>query len=472
MNKHLLFCYFALCSFYSFGQNNLSLFGLNHLIDQQTVKPTYFGDHQFELAIFPLSSSIYSNGPAFQDFIRDNESSNVLVYPENKLAFDQANKFRATSSIETFRFIFTKKNWSFSLNHAAKVNGILDYSGALPAIAIRGNAPYIGESVSLDTDFSIQAYEELAFGAAVKLNKIRIGARFKYLSGQSSAITRKSRMSLLTDADIYQLSLTTDLEIDVAGQNTSPLNEFNFGPIGLNFSDEEKVLVQSPELLINLNDDLFNFSGNHGFAFDIGIDLEINEKLSLSLSVLDIGSINWKNSPRKYTAKEIFEFDGLSLGQLTFDGDAVFDFDTAQDSLDIIKFNKSTASFSTQLAPQLYVGLGYEFNDKWRFNATGFYTNIHDNSFSALSVGANYQLSKNLNIGTSYGMMNKEPFLLGLNATLQLGPLQLYALTDNILGAFQIDKSKTLSARVGLGFSFGDKNVEKPLNNGLNNFNR
>ncbi len=455
MNKQLLFFFLILLTFNSYGQQSLNLYGLDHLIDQHTVKPTYFGKHKFEISIFPIGSNLFSNSVVLQDFIGGSESAKVLVYPENELAFGQSNILRTSSNIETFRIIYTHNNWSFSLNHAAKVNALLDYSGALVAVAIQGNTPFIGQNVPLDTDFSIQAYEELAFGAAVQLGKVCLGGRLKYLSGQSTAITRNSTINLFTSDDIYQLLLNTDLEVDVAGQHTNSLNEFNFGPIGLNFSDNENVLLQSPALLFNLNDDLFNFSGNHGFAIDLGIDWQINEQLSLSVSALDLGKIYWRNAPVKYTANEIFEFDGLSLGTLTFDGEELFNFDTVQDSLDIITFDKSTTSFSTDLAPQLFIGLDYELNKKWRLNATGYYTYIQNNSFAAFSLGANYQLSKILNIGTSYGAINESTFLLGLNASLQLGPVQLYALTDNILGAFQIDESRTLNARVGLGFSFG-----------------
>ncbi len=433
MEKYLLFyCFFSL-SINCIGQENLSLYGLNHLVNQQSVKPTHIGEHRFELSLFPFSFSAFSNGPSYQDFISDNEAASVLIYPENELNFGQGNIFRVATSFETFRFIYTPDNWSFSLSHAIKGAGLIDYSGAVLDLAINGNAPYIGQTVSLDTDFSFQAYQEFAFGAVVQLEKIRIGGRLKYLPGLATAISRKSTIDLFTDEDIYQLFLDMDVAIDVAGNNTNSWNDVRIGRIG------------------------FNFSGNHGFGIDLGADWQINEQLSFSVSALDLGRINWKKSPRTYTANETFEFDGLSLGQLTFDGEEVFDFETAQDSIDIIKFDETAGSFSTNLSPQFYIGFGYEINDKWRLNATGYYTSIHGNGFSAFSLGTNYQLFKWFNIGTAYEVMNKEPFLLGLNATLQLGAFQVYFLSDNIIGAFQLEKNRTINTRLGFGFTFGGK---------------
>jgi len=431
------------------------LFGLNHLVDQSAINPSYIGYNQFEFTLFPITSNIYSNGPTYQDFIGNRVSDNVLRYPEEALSFGQTNILNIGSDIETFRFIYNQKNWSISLHHAARTKGNLNYSGALLAVAIQGNAPFIGQNLSLNTDFSAFSYEELGIGGAIKFNQFQIGGRLKYLSGHSAAITRQSNISLLTDDDIYQLSLDMDVEVDIAGEN-GDLSAFNFGPIGLNFTDDEAVLIQAPSLLFNLNDDLFNFSDNHGFAFDLGIDWHISEQLQLTASALDIGKINWKDNAKNYTANQIFEFDGLSLGQLTFDGEEVISFDSVEDSLDIVDFVGVNQAFSTTLPAQFYLGLGYTLNDKWHFNSTFYYTSFQDNDFTALSLGTNYQIHESLNIGATVGLMNEASLVVGVNAALEIGPLQLFALTDNVFGLFDLKDNRTINARVGVGFSFGE----------------
>ena len=433
---------------------------MNHLIDQNSINPSYIGDSPFEFTLFPINSNIYSNGPTYQDFIGNRNSDNVLRYPQTALAFGQDNVLNVGSDIETFRFIYNQKNWSIALHHAARTKGIIDYAGALLAVGIQGNAPFIGQNLSLNTDFSALSYEELSIGGAVKFDKFQIGGRLKYLSGHSAAITRQSNISLLTDDDIYQLSLDMDMEIDIAGQN-GDLSAFNFGPIGLNFTNNEAVIIQSPALLFNLNDDLFNFSSNNGFAIDVGFNWQINEQLTLTASALDIGKINWTDNAKNYSANQTFEFDGLSLGQLTFDGAEIISFDSVEDSLDIVDFVALNQSFSTSLPAQFYVGLGYTLNDKLHFNGTFYYTSsFHNNHFTALSLGANYQIHKNINLGTTVGLMNEAALVMGLNATLEFGPLQLFALTDNVFGLIDLTDNRTLNARVGIGFSFGqiDKN--------------
>ena len=427
---------------------------MNHLVDQSTVNPSYIGDHSLEFTLFPLSSNIYSNGPTYQDFIGSRVSDNVLRYPEEQVAFGQDNLLSVGSDIETFRFIYNQRNWSISFHHAAKTKGIVDYSGALLAVAIQGNAPFIGQNVSLNTDFTAFSYEELGIGGAIKFDKLQIGGRLKYLSGHSAALTRRSNISLLTDDDIYQLSLDMDVEVDAAGQD-GDLSAFNFGPFGLNFTNESDVIIQSPSLLFNLNDDLFNFSDNYGFAIDIGLDWQINEQFQLTFSALDIGKINWKDNAKNYSANQTFEFDGLSLGQLTFDGEEIISFDSAQDSLDIVDFVGVNQAFSTTLPAQFYLGLGYTLTDKLHFNATLYQSTFQNNSFTALALGTNYQLHKNLNVGTTVSLMNETSLVMGLNATLALGPLQVFMLTDNAFGLFDLTDNRTLNARAGISFSFG-----------------
>jgi len=452
--KLLLFSFLIVC-LSAFAQQQISTFNLSHLNDFSRLNPAYIGDSRFELTILPFSSNIYSNGPTYRDFIGKRGEGNVLTYPSNKLNFEQGNSLNVGSVIETFRFVYNTKNWSISLHHGSTAKGIIDYSGALLSVAIQGNAPFIGQSIPLDTDFSVFSYEEIGIGGAFKKGGFTIGGRLKYLSGHSAAITRRSKVSLLTEDDIYQLSLNTDIAIDIAGQKGSALEKFNFGPLDLDFSNEENVLIKAPSLLFNLNNDLFNFSGNHGVGFDLGLSWKINDQWLVNLSALDFGKINWKDSPRNYTTKETFEFDGLSLGKLTFDGAEIFSFDELQDSLDILNFSKTSESFSTTLPAQFYLGVSFDLSKQWRFGGTVYHTNFQNTPFTALSLGANYQLHETFNIGISYSAMNEESFLLGINAAFDVGPVQLFVVTDNIVSAFKVEESRTLNARVGLSFSFG-----------------
>lgn len=459
MKKNLLLFCFLVSGIFGYAQQDVSLFGLEHLVLNNKVNPAHSGDATFSLSLFPLSYNVYSNGPSYRDFIGQQEGNgqNVLTYPADKLAFGKENLLRVGNEIETFRFIYTQKNWSINAHHASKVNGLANYSGALAAVAINGNAGFIGQTIPLDTDVEFFSYEELGIGGAVDLGKIKIGGRVKYLSGHSAIATNQSRFSLHTDEEIYQLTLDTDIEFNAASSDGRDFSQFNFGPISYQTGSNQDAIVNTGNFLFDVSDDLFNFSGNSGIAFDLGINWQINDKLSLDVSALDLGKINWTEGAKQFKANESFEFDGLSLGTLTFDGDETISFDNAQDSLDIIQFTETNQDFSTTLPAQFYIGLAYQLNDKWRLNGTFYQSTFNNNSFTAAALGANVQIHPAFNLGATLTTMNEEAVLVGLNATVQAGPVQVFALTDNILGVFQPAEGRTLNARIGLGLEFGDK---------------
>jgi hypothetical protein len=455
----LVFTFFA-----GKAQQNLSLFALNNLTDYSKVNPAYLGNHPIEISLFPLSYHLYSNKVTYRDFVNTSEArnaSNILSFPEGKLMEGQGNILRASSEVATFRFVFNKNNWSFNVHHAARSNGVVNYSGNLAEMAIKGNAAFIGQKIPINTDFEILSFEELGIGAAYQFGKLKIGARFKYLLGHSLVQTTRSNASLLTDEEIYELTLSTDVAVEVAGSDEGDLSAFNFGPLGLDFTNKENVLIQSPLFLFDMGNDYFQFTKNRGVGFDFGLDWQINEQFSIAFSVLDIGKINWKESPRTFTANQDFNFDGLSLGQLSFDGSETISFDNLQDSFDIIEFAEKLSPFSTNLPSQFYLAGQYQLNATWRFYTTLYRRNFANEAFNALSLGANYQITKQLNIGASYSIMNESMALLGLNATFEAGPFQFYALTDNIFGVLQPKESTTLNARVGIAFRFGNKKREQ-----------
>ena len=49
-----------------------------------------------------------------------------------------------------------------------------------------------------------------------------------------------------------------------------------------------------------LNDVLFGNPKNSGFGIDMGAQLKLNKKISLSASVVDLGIIQWKENTKSY----------------------------------------------------------------------------------------------------------------------------------------------------------------------------
>ncbi|MEM6316696.1 MAG: DUF5723 family protein [Bacteroidota bacterium] len=457
MNKQLLLCFLVCFTTITQGQTYLAQQHLGKLFNAQTWNPATLGESAWQFSLLNLSSQVYSNKVSLQDFIGRNGTQKSVVYPSEALNFGQGNYLRTHTALETFRLTYQKNKAAFSLHHASKTSAFVDYSGALLALAIRGNSPFVGQSVPFNTDGQLLAYEEIGLGITLKVGeKWTFGLRPKWLSGHSALHTRRSQVDLFTSDDVYQLSLETDLEIDVAGAGNRSVSDFNFGPLDLDFSDSEDAIIPSTNFIANVENDLFNFSGNNGWALDLGVAYAVNDRLQLTVNVLDIGQINWQSDSETYTAQETFAFDGLNLGLLTFDEDEDVQFSNFSDSLDVVQFDRQNSSFSTSLPAQFYAGLDYQLGEKWQLTGRVFYLRYEQGDFSGASVAADYQVLPALRLGTSYTVMNETAFLLGLHAVWEIGSLQLYATTSNVLGAFDLASARTVDLAVGVAVGLGE----------------
>ena len=76
-------------------------------------------------------------------------------------------------------------------------------------------------------------------------------------------------------------------------------------------------------------------------------------------------------------------------------------------------------------------------------------TNIY-----AASIGGNYQVAEFLRLGATYSIEDNEFSNLGLNASLHVGPVQVYAITNNILTAFRPLDANYQTARLGVNLVF------------------
>ena len=69
-------------------------------------------------------------------------------------------------------------------------------------------------------------------------------------------------------------------------------------------------------------------------------------------------------------------------------------------------------------------------------------------------------LQDKLSIGANASFRNGGTFNLGINGVASIGPLQLFASTDNILSVFSPYQNKNANIRAGLNLLFFPKNKE------------
>ena len=64
------------------------------------------------------------------------------------------------------------------------------------------------------------------------------------------------------------------------------------------------------------------------------------------------------------------------------------------------------------------------------------------------------QLLSWLNLGASYAFRSETFDNLGINATVKVGPVQVFSVTDNIISALRPKDSHSANVRVGLNLLF------------------
>jgi len=403
--------------------------------------PAFLPDHKVTIGLPSAHNNLYLMNSNLESLI---DRENNLITLGNAIGqLEESNLFREYLDVETLSGGVYLGKLHLSLHHAFKFNGFSKFPKELAQIIHQGNAQFIGQTVDISHDLSAFSYSEFGLGLGIKLGEnFSLGGRVKYLNGLGNISTRSGDLRLSTDEDIYQLNLDADYQIDATS-----FVQYN----GLSNTDGVAQLMPIEFRQV--------FSKNQGLAFDVGLRLEL-ENLDVGLSLLDVGNINWDDEPRNYSINGIYDYEGLDLLNAYFQ-DSI-SFSSVLDSLEtVFNVQESQNSYTTQLPTRLYASFNYYLNDTWSLGA-GVYGEWYRNDFfPAVTMNAQAILTDFLSLGATYTLFDQHYDHLGISAQLHLGPVQLYAMTNNIVSAFQYRKGNNVDFRVGLNLRFAEFKEEE-----------
>lgn len=203
-----------------------------------------------------------------------------------------------------------------------------------------------------DLRLSSTNYVELALGHSHQLTeKLRIGAKFKYIAGLGRADALVENINVQMSEDRWVLreagSMFTTDAIDIAYKSNGEINNIDFGKIGV--------------------------SGN-GIGIDLGASYDLLDNLTLSASLTDIGFISW-NGANATVNPDAFVYDGfhhIGAEDDPITGESALDQEADQleeDLKKLIRFQNEEKAKSTQsLATTLNIGAEYSIlNNKIGF---------------------------------------------------------------------------------------------------------
>ncbi len=442
MFKKIFSLVLACCFLNSLMAQELSLQFVPDLYQNVKINPALVPDQRLVIALPGIYGSYFHTPGSVAGLVNFKDKEGLLDVSKLLANVESTNFLKVNLELETVSVHFrVNDKFSLNLNHAVKSNSYLKYSDKLPQVFWEGNAQFIGQEVAFGPDQQSFAYNEIGLGAAYKIGKLTIGAKAKWLTGIGDISTDRTEASLYTDDDIYQLRLSTDYRI-----NSSTFDDV------LLFDT-----LSGYDVEYDLND-VFSFKNftteNTGIAFDLGLDFEVNDKLSIGASIIDWGKIDWTKDITNFYSQGTSDFNGLDFSSV-LSGDEV-SISSAVDSIEnIFKFKETNNDYSTSLAPKVYVNARYQLNERFTLGGLYYGEFYRGETFSAVAVSTQAKLLKTLTVGASYSIRNETYDNVGLSATYKLGPVQIYAVTDNVIAAIQPYKSKNVNLRLGLNLIFG-----------------
>lgn len=305
-------------------------------------------------------------------------------------------------------------------------------------LAYYGNSETFGDLSLSRKDMNIEIFAgqiyHFGFQHSFFNDSLIIGARVKRIFGLAHA--QVSKMDVDLQLDMFKWQVEADILIETSGED---------------FKETMKVGGLQNLILPN----------NRGWGFDFGATYKL-KNLTLSATLLNVGSVTWKNDTKIYTSKGSYDFKGL-----TFDQDSKnLDYKSVLDTLAAAFNVKDTSgiSYKSKLPAHFLSGIDFTLNPKHRLGLT-YQGSVWGDKLNH-NFGLNYVFSpgKRFQLILAYSLLSSRLNNFSIGVSGVLGPLQLVLLTDNIYGLVMPATLKSSSLRVGLNLVlFKDQTTSKLL---------
>ncbi|MDR0970808.1 MAG: DUF5723 family protein [Bacteroidales bacterium] len=401
-----------------------------------------------------INIGLSTTGFTYKDVItrRADDSLFVNLNSLNDKLTDK-NFLFVKSNIELFGFGFKAKKNYFSLGLDLTIDLGLNIPKGIVDFLVNGSETSTHKSYLLnDKLLSLQAYISPSISYSREINeKLTIGLRVKMPLGVANIKSERSMLGL--DFNDDKVTLTSDFLI----RTSSVLGKLNF--TGLNSTDDFKF-----EMKEDVNEMLAELMKNKGLAFDLGGSYKLSESFAVSLSVVDLGFINWKTNTttiKSNVPNNEYVFEGF--GNVDFTDSTYQDsFSSVGDSLlNAIDLKANEDKGYTQMLPtKLYASF------TWNFAKTQFLNVLYKGTFSDayttndISLFYSMQLGRYLNIslGNTFAFESYSSKMNPLNPSVALN-LNLYCLNIYLGGALRSSVNAIdvtgLNVFAGVNFAFG-----------------
>jgi hypothetical protein len=209
-----------------------------------------------------------------------------------------------------------------------------------------------------------------------------------------------------------------------------------------------------------------NVFRNVGFGLDLGFSYKILESLDWSAGLLDLGFINWNTSTTQMVSDVDDAGDMYQDGSFTFSGlsqsqiQSLMNGEGYEELLDTLAQYfpmdiAPTGRYMTGLTPRLVLQADYEFAKHHRVSAATQFRFTKNYFQPSLTLAYDGLFFNSIDVCVAYTMQRHSYDNLGIGVGFNLGYLNIYAGTQNIIAAFSVKNVSQLTGTVGLVFNWG-----------------
>jgi len=403
------------------GQTNMMLYNYSFLPHTINASPATLPRNSMVVGL-PVISGLYNrlhnnNFTVNQLLLKRPSDDSLILNVEsiiNKLDKTR-NIFSEYSGIDLFYFGIRTGNSYLAFGIKSHAYVTMHYPKDLAGFLWNGNTSYIGNELNFSTfNFSLTHYLSYYFAIAFRVSdRFNMGFRLASLHGLSNVSFEQMDAILETSYDpenLYSIRATNNILI-----NTSGVEDF-----GLGASNS-----------FNLNSYLKD-KKNSGFGFDFGMNWKLTRNFMLTFSALDLGYIYWMSKVKNYVSSNTL----VELSAVDVDvNDDENILDVYVDTLgSMFGFEEISRHYSTFLPPGIFLGGYFTHLGTNHFGGLMYWRIFKSHTERAFSVSYDKRLGNTFSFRLSWSAINNTYNNIGVGASIHLGPVQLYFLSENILG--------------------------------------
>lgn len=364
------------------------------------------------------------------------------------------NYLGVNSSLELWGFGFRVKNFYITVDHRLRVNTDIRYSKALFGLPVYGNMAYVDKPADMNLSANVNAYQELGVSFRHQINdKMSWGVRPKVLMGLANLHAKKLSVVLTTDPENYGLSMAYDAQMQAAA----------IVPFNLTFNEEQGFNFDYSTEVKDITGNLFK---NLGFGIDLGFTYKPLPAFNVSVGVLDLGYIFWKTSTTKmssvmYDAGRFYEDGSMVFGGLTpEDIQMLMDGGEVGDLLDTLAHYfpldvSSCKPYATATPMRVVFQGDYEFAKHHCVSAAAQFRFASNYVQPSLTIAYDGCFWNTIDVCVAYTLQRKAADNLGLALGLNLGYLNFYVGTQNLVAAMSYQDASQITATAGFVINWG-----------------